>query len=73
MKILFAGDFCPINRLANFTISGNFQSLRDELSLIIAENDYSVVNFECSMTENGGTPIEKEDPTIPANPMWQVF
>ena len=51
MKILIAGDFCPIERTAPLIEDGNFGEIFDNVKPIISSADYSIVNFECPIVE----------------------
>lgn len=64
MKVLIAGDFCPMNRVANMIESGCYESLFSNVKPVVEHCDYSIVNFECPIriTEGGG--IKKAGPTL---------
>lgn len=59
MKVLLAGDFCPQERVAVAFDNKDYQGVLGEVSPIIKENDYSIVNFECPVTKGGEKPIRK--------------
>ena len=48
MRILFAGDFCPINRIGEMVEREDF-SFFDEIRPITEKVDLSVVNLECPL------------------------
>lgn len=60
MKILIAGDFCPQNRVAELFEKGDYASVLGEMKPIIEQADYSIVNFECPVTEGREMPITKQ-------------
>src|SRR5690554_175107 len=63
MKILIAGDFCPIGRTQHFLKNKDYANLFNGFEKIRATVDYAVVNFECPITESN-TKIEKTGPCI---------
>ena len=65
MKILIAGDFAPMARLAKMMEEKRFpevfpKGLRD----VIKSADYSFVNFESPVVEEGYKPIPKCGPNL---------
>lgn len=64
MKILVAGDFCPQNRVAESFEQRLFQNVLGEIREISDKVDYSIVNFECSITKGGEEPIAKLGPNL---------
>ena len=64
MKILVAGDFCPQNRVAEVFTREDFEFVLGDVKEIIADADYSIVNFECPVTKGGEEPIEKCGPNL---------
>lgn len=63
MKILIAGDYCPIGRTAESLKSGNFNEIFNGFENLVKEVDYSVVNFECPITKSNSK-IIKTGPCI---------
>lgn len=63
MKVLVAGDFCPLNRIAEL-IDHNDYSFFDDIKKIQSSVDYSIVNFECPVVKNIYKPIEKCGPNL---------
>lgn len=59
MKILISGDFCPQYRVAELFDKGIFSSVLGEVKEIIEQADYSIVNFECPVTDGDEKPITK--------------
>lgn len=47
MKILFAGDYCPQERVANLLKTGKVDTVFGEVNKYTSLCDYSVVNLEC--------------------------
>lgn len=64
MKILVAGDFCPIDRVAKKFEQGDYESVLTEVKDITANTDYCIVNFECPVTNGGEEPIIKQGPNL---------
>ena len=64
MKVLIAGDFCPQHRVAEKFEKNNYETVLGEIKEIISDADYSIVNFECSVTKGGEKPIEKHGPNL---------
>lgn len=65
MRIIIAGDFAPRERLAKQVEEKRFSEIfPDELVNIIKSADYSLVNFESPIVENGYKPITKCGPNL---------
>ena len=64
MKLLIAGDFCPRYRVVEKFEKGDYESVLGEVKEIISDADYSIVNFECPVTNGGEKPIEKCGPNL---------
>ena len=65
MKILIAGDFAPRARLAEQVERRKFQEIfPDNLVNLIKSTDYSLVNFESPIIDNGFKPIKKCGPNM---------
>ena len=64
MNILIAGDFCPRYRVAKKFEEGDYESVLSEVKEVIANADYSIVNFECPITKGGEKPIKKVGPNL---------
>jgi len=62
MNVLIAGDFCPLNRVADIFTQGDFKSVLGDIKCIISAVDYSIVNFECPVTKGKVKPIDKSGP-----------
>lgn len=67
MKILFAGDFCPINRVEELALKGKADAVFGDALSELYDKDLSVVNLECPFTESS-SPINKIGPNLKANP-----
>lgn len=63
MKILIAGDFCPIGRTDKYLKEEKYDQLFNGYNRITNQVDYSVVNFECPVT-NSNIRIDKTGPCI---------
>lgn len=61
MKILIAGDYCPIGRTRKLLSDSNYNDLFNGYDKLIKTVDFSVVNFECPLT----TATKKIDKTGP--------
>lgn len=64
MRILIAGDFCDKLRVTERIASGDFNMMFDNVSHIIKDSDYSIVNFEFPIVEEEGNPIAKCGPNL---------
>lgn len=64
MKLLIAGDFVPRNRLAPLVANENFEAIFGDIRKLVMSVDYSVVNFESPVVEDGDTPIDKCGPNL---------
>ena len=64
MKILVAGDFCPIKRVKPIVENGDYHSIFCELESIIKSADFSIVNYECPAVLGDYPPIKKCGPNL---------
>lgn len=65
MNVLIAGDFAPMSKLAKPIKEKRFSEVfKKELSDIIKAADFSFVNFEAPVVENGYRPIPKCGPNL---------
>ena len=67
MKVLIAGDFCPQNRVADAFDREDYSSVLFEVSELIKQVDYSIVNFECPVVIGKAEPLEKTGPNLCCN------
>ncbi len=64
-KIFIAGDFCPINRLSKTILEESPEIIFNDLLPIIRDDDLSVVNLECPLTD-AHSEIHKTGPALKA-------
>lgn len=64
MKILVAGDYCPINRAGEAIERNEFASVFGGVKEAIEAADYSIVNLECPIVESNAKPIDKCGPNL---------
>ncbi len=64
MKLIVAGDYCPRLRVSDAVEKNDFSSILAEIKPILADSDYSIVNFECSVCNGGEEPIVKCGPNL---------
>lgn len=64
MKIIIAGDYCPINRVADVLEEQGYEDVLGTIKCIVSEADYSIVNLECPVVERNAIPIEKCGPNL---------
>lgn len=64
MKILVAGDFCPIHRVAHYFKEADYAFVLEEVREKIERSDYAIVNFECPVCKGGERPIVKRGPHL---------
>lgn len=63
-KIVIAGDFVPMLRIIESMNSGTCSKLFSTVSPIIANADYSIVNFEAPIVNQSACPIPKTGPSL---------
>ena len=63
MRITIAGDYCPINRVAEYIEKGDYSYVLGQVRDLLTESSYSIVNFECPIDGNG-KPILKQGPNF---------
>lgn len=63
ISILIAGDYCPIGRTKQFLEKEDYASLFNGFEKNTANVDYSIVNFECPITQSNDK-IDKTGPNI---------
>lgn len=64
MKILIAGDFCPMYRVAKLIEEEDYKSVFSEVIEYTKLADYSIVNLEAPVVETEAKPIEKCGPNL---------
>ena len=67
MKVLIAGDYVARNRLAPIVAKGDFDTIFGEVKDLISSADYSLINFESPIVEEGDLPISKCGPNLRCN------
>lgn len=64
MKVLVAGDYCPIERVDELINKGDFASVFSPVKKVVAHSDYSIVNLECPVLTRDARPIVKQGPNL---------
>lgn len=64
MKVLFAGDYFPSERVIDKFKQDGYDSVFDEVKKLTENVDYSVVNFECNVANDYDKPIKKSGPCL---------
>lgn len=64
MEILVAGDYVPRNRINPLVKDGNYEEIFGNVQGIVKSADYSIINFESPVTEEGDKPISKSGPNL---------
>lgn len=64
MKIIVAGDFCPINRVGALFEQERYSAVLGQLREKVEKADYAIVNFECPVAEDNERPIVKRGPHL---------
>lgn len=64
MKVLIAGDFCPILRIEPYIASEDYETIFGEVKPIIEQADCSILNLECPVLFNRYKPIPKCGPNL---------
>ena len=67
VKILVAGDFCPVLRIQDLAIGNQPELVFNDFIYDLQENDLNIVDLECPLIEEG-TPILKSGPHLIASP-----
>ncbi len=67
MNIIIAGDFCPNSRLLKTDIL-QVNPITDEISNLLSQCDYSIVNLECPVAAKSQKPILKQGPNLCCTP-----
>ncbi len=55
LKLLFTGDFCPINRIEHLAVNKAFNTIFNDFVEILKGNDLNVTDLECPLTFSGNT------------------
>lgn len=64
MKLLIAGDFCPMDRVARLIEKEDYDSIFGEIIEYTQQTDYSIVNLEAPIVETEVEPIKKNGPNL---------
>lgn len=64
MKIVIAGDYCPKDRVAELIDSNCYENIFSDVTEIIAQADFRILNFECPIVNGECRPIEKNGPCL---------
>jgi len=67
MKILFTGDFCPVNRVEQMALGGKADAVFGNVLTELRDKDLSVINLECPLTTRK-SPIRKSGYNLKAHP-----
>ncbi len=67
ISILVTGDFCPINRIEDVVLKGDFSALLNDFFPIIQNADLAITNLECPLTDSREL-ISKTGPALKASP-----
>jgi len=67
IKLLFAGDFCPIDRVEQMILDGRSEDVYGDALPRLYDKDLSVINLECPLTKRD-SPISKSGPNLRARP-----
>lgn len=66
MNILIAGDFVPQSRTLKSLLEQKYESIFGDITKIVQECDYSLLNLEAPILLNSGNPISKAGPNLKA-------
>lgn len=64
MRVLVAGDMCPMNRVAKLFERNQFEEVLGGIKDIITNSDYSILNLEAPIVLAEAEPIEKCGPNL---------
>ena len=62
--VIVAGDFCPQQRVGKLFEEGEYANVLEATQKVIAQGDYSIVNFECPVVLGDAIPIVKTGPNL---------
>lgn len=67
IKIMFTGDFCPVNRIEELALKQNYDAILNDVNTVLYSNDLLVVDLECPLTTTDEAraksgPHQKADP-----------
>ena len=63
VRIIVAGDYCPMHRVADLLDKGDY-SFFDKIKSVTEKSDYAIVNLECPIVEGEAKPIKKCGPNL---------
>lgn len=64
MKVLIAGDFCPVGRGQKLINSGCYKEDFADIKNLTGKSDFSIINFETNIPTCNSKPIEKHGPCL---------
>ena len=64
MKVLIAGDYCPLGRVDSLVERGEFAAVFSDAQAVVQRADYSIVNLECPVISADSKPIVKHGPNL---------
>lgn len=64
MDVIIGGDYCPVNRVAGVFAEKRYESVLSEVSGILKDSAYSIVNLECPVVVQQAKPIDKCGPNL---------
>lgn len=64
MKVLIAGDYCPIYKVGELLGQKKYLDVMGEMTPYILSSDFSILNLECPLLEKKEEPIEKKGPNL---------
>lgn len=67
VKIIIAGDFCPVNRIERLALENNYASIFNDFIDVFQEGDLNIVDLECPLTSSN-VPRNKIGPHQKAHP-----
>jgi poly-gamma-glutamate capsule biosynthesis protein CapA/YwtB (metallophosphatase superfamily) len=50
VKVLIAGDFCPINRIEDLALNQDYENIFNDFIQVFQGNDLNIVDLECPLT-----------------------
>ena len=52
VKVLITGDFCPVNRVEDLALKGDYKSIFNDFIDVFKDNDLNIIDLECPLTES---------------------
>lgn len=68
ISVIIAGDYCPKERVASLIDREEYETIFSQIRPLLAQCDFSIVNFECPVCSSRGSDIKKAGPALKCSP-----